>query len=88
MVPPVEDAQDLDDLVLDQVTEQEDDGVVPQEVDLGEQLDLFEDRVVAQTDETPLPGVELAIDPSMWTRTSRGLNKQVGVDSEGNVVYD
>lgn len=88
VVPPVEDAQDLDDLVLDQVTEQEDDGVVPQEVDLGEQLDLFEDRVVAQTDETPLPGVELAIDPSMWTRTSRGLNKQVGVDSEGNVVYD
>ena len=89
VVPPVEDAQDLDDLVLDQTTEQEeDDGVVPQEVDLGEQLDLFEDRVVAQTEETPLPGVELAIDPSMWTRTSRGLNKQVGVDSEGNVVYD
>ena len=88
VVPPVEDAQDLDELVLDQTTEQEDDGVVPQEVDLGDQLDLFEDRVVAQTDETPLPGVELAIDPSMWTRTSRGLNKQVGVDSEGNIVYD
>lgn len=88
VVPPAEDAQDLDELVLDkelaQDVQEETEDLMYLLTDLGEsgQLDLFEDLSPrAQTAETPLPGekylfgVELAVDPSMWTRTSTGKNK-------------
>jgi hypothetical protein len=84
--PPVEEAQDLDSEIFEQEKVEQDD-YNPQPVDVGEQLDIFEDVTVTQTEETALPGVELAIDPSMWTLTSRGTNKQIGVDANGNIVY-